>query len=961
MSPKRGSLSLGSRLIRRELRSQPAVVASLTIAVFLSTFVIGAAPRLLEKVAADDLYATVSEPLPSQRNIRVERAGRYGTGPNSDPFSPVRQVGDSFAESSFPPSVLSVVSGHYFVVESPQFTVSPLPGEDPPHPFPTFVRFRYQEHIEDNSSLVEGSLPMSREPVPTLEGVECPDSEPDRQDLQRRLQAGESFDGDCQLIDVPHYEMAITADTASAMGLGVGSTVILRPDSTDPQYFGLSVQDLSFEIMLTISGIVELSDESEEYWFGDPTLHNPNIQENADLRIIYARGLMSPDDYRSLASTLGEARWAYTWRYFVSPEAVRDSDVETLQSDLATLQLDYPQATARATDLVVLTRLPDLLSAHLEQRKETIALMAIGAAGLFGVVVVVSLLMALLLTERQRTAIVLTRNRGASLPQLSLTRVYEGLIIVAPAAFLGYVAGRMVLPATENLGPYRATVSIATAVILAVVVAALPLFRARLGSLQTERAAVATSGARRVVFEVVVLTLAVVGTLLVRRRGEIQEASTGGPDLFLAFMPAIVGLAAGLVTLRIYPYFVRILAWLGSLRRGAVWFVGFRRILQQPWVQRLPVLVLLMCTAMAAFASITRESIRATQEATSWEIVGADYSVKGFGANVTLPSSIVLDDLADPDSIGLARSYATARVATPEGTYSTELIAVSEEYDRITLDGPLDRRLPESLRRPAAGTLDDPIPAMLSSTWPGGFHPDMGDVIQLDLGGLRPFVEIAEMRPSYPDLPPGRPFIVLDLASLEEMSDLPLPPTVAYIRGDRTSQEALADQVASQAPSARVTSRYDVLDSIARDPFILWVDRGLTLVFWLCVLFAVASAVAALALSASVRRRDLGYLRTLGLRRSQAAWITSIEQGPPLIVGVLAGLVTGVGIAVALAPAVDLGDFTGNLVSSTTEIDWVSLAWVGGALFLSMTLAVVVSVWMSSKDDPGRLLRIGDE
>jgi putative ABC transport system permease protein len=962
--PRPGALTLGARVIARELRSEPAVVISLLVAVVLSTLVVAGAPRLLEKVAEEDLYATVSEPPASQRNITLERDGHIGAGNGADPFAATRRVGDSFAERQLPQSVETVVSGHYFLVDSPQLAVSPLPGEEPPHPFPTFFRFRYQEGIEDQAMLVEGSFPTPQEPVEMLVGDECPEDPEERAALEDALGSDDPdvADIDCHMGFVNHYEAAVTARTAEDMGLEIGQRMLLRADLNDPAFFGVFGEALHFQFVFSISGIIELADQSDEYWFGDPVLHKPNIQENADLRIIFARGLMSPQDYGSLLSSMGQARWRYSWRFFIDPDRVRVADLDLLRKDLAALELDYSPVSSGAESLKVRTRLPDLLAEHAAQKTQTVALMSLTVAALFGVAVAVSVLLAILMTERQRSAIVLTRGRGASPGQLAMSRLYEALVIVAPAAALGYGAAYALVADSDDLAAYRLTVALAAAVVAGLVGAGLALYRKRLGSMQREHFTPPGLSPRRIVAEILVVVLAVGATVVLRRRGQVDDVRfSSGVDLLLAVLPTLIGMAAAIITLRIYPYLIQLLAWLGSLRRGVVSFVGFRRILQRSPAHSLPVMVLLLCVATATYASVARFSIEKGQEASSWQAVGADFAIKGFGASVTLPGSIDLDALAGADMVGTGRTFANARIVTDVGNFATEAIAVSTRYDQITSDSPSARRLPDAVQVPAEGTPTDPLPIMISSAWPGGYQPEVGDMVQLDLGRLEPFAEVVEIRDRYPDMQQDRPFVVMSIETLASIGDLPLPPTVAYVRAERTAGDTLRDEIDAVAPSARVISRYDTLDSVSRDPFVLWVDRTLRLITGLAGAFAVAAALSALALASASRRRDFAYLRTMGLETGQTAALTVIEQAPAVLAGVVAGVATGVTIALLLEPAVSVAAFTGGLVPSAVAISCAELGVLAAVLFVGMTVAVVISVLMSKHDEPARILRIGDE
>jgi putative ABC transport system permease protein len=962
-----GAMSLGLRDIRRQLRSQPAVVISIFTAVLVATFLVAAAPRLLEEVSSQDLYATVNDAAPAQRNIRVERSGRLGAGADADPLQRIRDSGDSFAADEIPPSVAAITSSHYFLIDTPRFRVAPLPGEDPPHPFPMFLGFRYQEHIEDHITLIEGAMPTPQEPITMLVGADCPVEEDERERLSELLELGETEeieDLDCQLQDVPHFQVAVSEPTAEAMGLEIDRQMILRPDATDPPFLAISGETLDYQIVMSISGIIELADPSLEYFYGDPQLHRPAIQENADLRIVFATGLLSPDDYGSL-SRLGGVSWRYTWRHFVEPELVRDANIDVLQAQLTPFELTYSSLVARPNDPTVSTQLSRLLAAHLDQRSQTVAMMSLAVAGIFSSVVAVTLLLAVLMTVRQRTSIVLNRNRGATGAQLSLTRVYEGMFLTVPAALIGYGGASWLLADTDGFIAYRATVTLVAVSIVAILAAALPLLRQRLGSLQFENEAQSTSTSRRLVVEMFVLVLAAGAVVLLRRRGQIENPSTTAEfDLLLATVPVLVGLAAGLITMRLYPPAIRLLSWIGSKNRGIVVFVGFRRILQHSFSARLPVLVFIICVVTATFTVVTRASIMSGQEASSWQAVGADYAVKGVGPDINVPASIDFDGLGPIDDIAFGKTFPDASVVSERSRAPAAVMAIEVDgLSRVAEGTPVDSPLLglSTQAGTEAGSEAAPIPVIASTNWPfeGGVRP--GDMITLDLGRLRPFAVVTEVRDRFPDLPDDRPFVIVSLETLESMSELPLPPTVAYLRAPRSSGETLTDTIAEQAPSARLISRYENLEAVAEDPFVSWAVRGLGIVFVFATTLAILAAVSSLALGSARRTRDFGYLRTMGLDTRQATSMTVIEQVPSVLVGTLVGALVGVGTAILLDPAIDLDPFTGNLVPTEVTVSWPVIALLALSLIVALGVAVTVFVLVNRRTDLGRVLRVGDE
>jgi ABC-type antimicrobial peptide transport system permease subunit len=204
--------------------------------------------------------------------------------------------------------------------------------------------------------------------------------------------------------------------------------------------------------------------------------------------------------------------------------------------------------------------------------------------------------------------------------------------------------------------------------------------------------------------------------------------------------------------------------------------------------------------------------------------------------------------------------------------------------------------------------------------------------------------------------------VVADIRPLVEFSGpIEVQDTVLYVRAEEDVGDDLALTVSGQATSARFTSRYETLIAVTEAPMVAAVDRGLVVTFGLSTLFAVVAAISSLALSSAARRRDFGYLRTLGLKTQQATGLTMLEQLPMLVVACGVGSLLGVGIVFVLQPSINLDAFTGGLISATVQFDWLAVAAVSAILMISLAAAVVIFVLVNRNKDLGRILKVGGE
>jgi putative ABC transport system permease protein len=938
--PPPGSLSLGPRFLWRRLASAPGPAITIVVATLLAVLFVTAVPRVLELVSQADLDDASARAEPEQRNIRSVSQARLATG-SHDPLEDIRERGVTVMTEVFPASVQSIVSDVHTVAETPPFRMTSFP-DNQPGPFPTSFRFRLQDGIDGEVTLVEGSLPEEQEPLEVLLGNGCPDD--------RLTVAGFEEDPEvaCVLGEAPVFETAITAETSADIGLGVGDRALLHPDPQDRIWFAFGFPDVPPIYVMAVSGIVELSDSEREIWFGDTSLHRPRIVENPDFRLVFAQGLTTPDLYDGILAGMPNAAMRYTWRYLVDPDLLDAARASDLHADLGRI--------TPPPDQDIFTSLPALLAGYLEQRALTVSLLSIATISLLVVATAMIFAVAGMMAERHAAGTLLTRDRGASPGQVSLGAAYTGLVLVVPAALCALVTTGLTMPGTEGLVPGRAAALFAVGAVTAVVLANLPHARGRLQALRGEGGDGDVSRARRVVLEIFVL-MAMVGAVALLRRRALADPVTDAPpsvDLLLAVTPALVGLAAGILTLRLMSPIMRLLAWVGSQGRAVVAFVGFRRLTSMPSAARAPILVILVAVTVAVFTSVVRTSIASGQTEHMWQVAGADLRIENRTTGAALPSAV------DPDAFGEGRPVAEAAVF-PEtrvtaGTRSplvTVLAIDTSAYREVVAGTALDPDLVSSLEG-----LADRIPVVVSSLW-GAQPPAIGSEMSLDMGAVDPQVVVAGVSDRFPSLPSDEPFVVMSLDRLRDArGDLMVPASSLFLRADETQVASLA---ASIGEPARVVSRYEIGAELSADPLARLTDRGLAAVFYLSTACALVAAVSLFAATASRRRRDLRLLRILGLGSDQAAGVTALELTPPVLIASLFGGLTGAIVALLLAPALDIDSFTGGVVPAEIVIDWWALTLVTTLILIVVAGAVAIFVRVSRSEDEGTLLRVGDD
>jgi len=936
-------------------------MGTIAAAVFLCGLFLTATPLLFSNLADEALLEAVAEPAPQLRNLTASLSSYLGASTPDDPFGLVDRRGQLFLEAQMPPSIPPIIDDVTWVADSPQFVVAAMPGSDARPEFSgnrfagTRLRLRYQQGIEDRVTLIEGSFAQPHDSINVELGADCPLTglEPNEEEV------------DCREVGLSVFEIAVTRDTLDFLGVEVGGMVLLSPDTGDGAFFGVALEELGYNLVARISGIIEIQDPAADFWFNDPRLLRPRLRSNADFTFVFATGLMAPSDYARALRETGTAHWNYQWRYFVDPDLVRDGDITALRADLVGLQDEYPASTFLGADEIgINTKLPSIITRYIERRDTTLAMMSISIAGLLVLTVILILMLSALATERQRSGLLLLRHRGASRLQLATSRTVQGLVLIVPSALMAYFLATRLLSGYSDASARLSAVLVLSATAF-FVVAASPVLLKELGGLQRRDRGIASLSGRRLVFEVSMTVLAVSATVIVRRRGSVGV--TGDFDPLLAITPVLIAIAVGILALRIYPQVISLVASIGSRRRGAVTFIGFRRVLMQPPPVRLALVVMLVAVAVATFSSITRFAINQGQIQTTWLETGAAYRLNEANPANPLTGFPDLTVVESVEAQALGVRFPEARTSgDPELVpLSLDLLFLeTRNYATVTAGTPADARFPPFMTEPpfvGAGSVGDPLPIIASQVWDGQ-PPSVGENLTVILGATEVHLVIAEVRDSFPGMPLDRGFAIADIRHLEALvAPSLLRPTVLYISALPAAAAELGRAAETETLSGVLTSQSLLFNEIHDDRFTSGLEASLAAAFWLAIVFSVVAALSSLALAAWTRRRDFGYMRTQGLNLRQAGWLTVIEQLPAIVVAVLVGSGAGVITAHVLAPAIDVSAFTGSDIDIGMPIDIGPTALVAAGILIGLSLATSIFGYARRREYLGELLRVGDE
>jgi putative ABC transport system permease protein len=565
----------------RRLRSDPLFAGALFAAVAATAFIFALVPQLFDRLAADSLEDTVARANPLERDLAITAAGRVQAAPGDDPFREVVASGAEY-ERRLPDALRGVVRSPAASAETVRYAIVVPPGESGPAGTTRFITLRHLEGAADRLQAAEGRLPAAA----GLAELPFPEQ-----------------------AEATSVEVALSATTAEQLSVDVGDRVYLAPAADD-----LLVRDVpvSQRRYLAVDVVGILAAPADAAWLRESRIGRAVIRDTETQRFVYAYGLFPREAYGELLAGVGPLPMRYEWRFAVDPAAVAESDAATLAAAVRRLEGIFGQTTfGQRLGLGARTGLGRVLARHETDREAAGAVLAVGGLALLGVALTVLGVLASLGAERRSESITLLRSRGASLAQTLAAQGVEGLLVAVPAGALGYAAATLVAGRPAGLLPGLLVLGIVLAAgILPAAVAAGPARRA-LAAQGRADVLVPRLSPLRLAVEAVVVIAALAGAYLLRRRGLSPE---GGFDPYLAAVPVLVGLAAGLLALRLYPLPLHALAWAAAPRRDLVPALGLRRLARQPSVAAAPLLVVLLATSVGVFAATMSGSIAGAQE-----------------------------------------------------------------------------------------------------------------------------------------------------------------------------------------------------------------------------------------------------------------------------------------------------------------------------------------------------------
>ena len=903
----------------RGLRSEPARSLGVAALVLVTVLIASSVPRVLARASDESLHAEVASAASPIRNLEIVQDGRIAAD-DTEPLAAVDTAGAALA-AKLPAPIPSVIASRSAVIDTPLW--HPNVGT----PLESVLNLRIQEGVDSHLHLVTGRLPTGAN---RLISDPSPGADPESQ--------------------VTLVEGMLASETAAKLELSAGSRLILQPEPSDP--LGAS---RAIRLAVDIVGTYDVNDPEDPYWVDDPRVARSYIYALAQ-QVEYAGGtiLVAPEAYPALMNATQAAGlpMIYRWRSYVHAAALDADDLESLAAALRRGETIFPPVNPslnaigafsgpdKMSRASLQTGLLGLVTTHEARWQSGATILTILWSGA-GLVILASLaLVAETIARRRRAALAVVRRRGASARQVGAAILSESAILVLPAAALGVVLAAIFIPVRSQ----ATSAAVAAAVTLGAVAFIALASRRDRGSAGPDRQGHSRRiGSGRLVAEALVVGLAIAGAVLLRGRTEVDPATgTGatpgatvaaGADPFLAAAPALVGLAAGLIAVRLLPVLLGLVGRVAARGRGLTAVLGIRRAARGGGVAAVLVVALSAAT-VGAFASVLADQLAAGARSAAWQTVGADFQVSG------LAPYLALFQAQPPAGVEAMAPLATLDVSLSTGGSRALVVLDPAAVDAVAGGTPADPEFPAAMLDP---TVSGPLPVIVSASTEGSSPITLGQTFSVRVGGLPVTVQAAAVRDGYPSLPPGRPFVVVSSRQLAALSSLDLPAqTALLLRAPALGRDAVAVAAARQI-GLTVQGRLATEAALNDSPSVAAVSLGILSAAIAVLAYGLLTIILAIALDTASRRRETARLQILGLSNRQTIGLVIVEFVPAVVVGVLAGIGLGLGLIAFVGPGLGLPAVLGVAQLQASSPDVGRLAGLGTVLLLLIVCATLIA------------------
>jgi hypothetical protein len=413
-----------------------------------------------------------------------------------------------------------------------------------------------------------------------------------------------------------------------------------------------------------IVGTFHIDDPRDPYWAGQSLLLS-GVDEGTSFTT-YGPLVVSRATF---LSALAARPVSATWQASPHTDAVTTGTLPILSQHAAAVPGRIDTVSSPVA-LRVSTDLPRAIDEIEQSLLATRAGVQIITAQLVLLAAYALILTASLLSDRRTTETALLASRGASVRQLTLTGLVEGVLLVIPAVVAGPFIAVAILKLLNAVGPLagigvalephvqpRAFVYAAAAGLLCVLMFVLPAALSARSALRTQlyRERASRRGLlSRLNLDLVLLLLAAIGYVQLRHYQQpITQTASGRLDVdpMLGLAPGLALLAGAVVALRVVPLLLRVIERLAKRSTRFTAALGGWQVARRPRRFTRVTLLLVLAIGIGLFATSYTWTWKSSQRDQAAFQVGADVRLQPNRRQQALPDLVLADAYSQVDGV----------------------------------------------------------------------------------------------------------------------------------------------------------------------------------------------------------------------------------------------------------------------------------------------------------------------
>jgi putative ABC transport system permease protein len=769
-------------------------------------------------------------------------------------------------------------------------------------------------------------------------------------------------------------EVAIGAEAAVQMDLELGDEIKFYEEP----------------VTVRVVGILSPIDPAADVWWGDNRLLPFNIHRETGLSqtdTIFISLLLSPEMMKAELPS-----HEMYWRFLLDLDAIDVQNADLMRERLVKLESNLNGLGGK-----LVTGLVELIKDYQDQRAlAQISLLLLTVQSIIAVLYTLGMVSSYLLDQSQGEVVSLA-ERGYSSWQI--TRIFAieaallAFILAFPAGpFVAYGAFRgwssfTGQTALKSIPPESWLLS-AAVLLIGCLTLVIPLYLSTRRTLSEWHSGFGRPPEspwwQRLIFDIVLLALGGFAYWqltqaggFVRSLGGTSGSFLGAADPVLLLGPTLLIIAVALLTIRLFPILLQILARLSQSSSGLALPLGLYQLARSPTGPVRVAILISLTVGLAFFAVVFERSIENRQVEVAHYLAGADLRVVQ-----SLSRSKAEQDrnsiTALPGVQASSQTYRTqSRWGEGSGTVVDFLAVEPSTMGQVSTFPPgLSSVSMETILQVLEPTGSDRIPIVLSYDAPPR-EKHIGDRVQYRVGQQQFEFEVRGIIVNYPTL--SNPFAITHLPALEQVINLS-SSTLALV-GTRelwlTVQpsfheavvETLQDQAKEEvglvsfqasriADDTRARLRTFQGDLVARTANVAFGLNAFTL-----GVLSVGGFMLVQIFAAVRRRRQYSVLRAIGFSTGQFVGVIFLQGLMLITLGILLGFGIGYGLAYLMKPFLSL---TLQASLGGAAIDRLIVPWstIGGTLLILAgfdILALVLLLVGLLRSKIHQTLRISEE